>query len=371
MDFLLTIFFLLSSLLGAAMGNHNQTVDKPEPKPVIIPYLTDGLSPALFKYLPHTWGDWKGWASGWIPKPCRDAAVKHGFNPWEMEVYSVKYTDCDEPWTICRHYKDDSSIAKMVEVNLWQHSHRHAGICCHPDHASRPWGAAGLTYMSEGVPAIQLLYGWFVESVLSHEISHILDPQVVKEHHGKNGRFSDGDWWKGNYSLDAATVSAYALSDWAENFAEASISAVYNLAVPGGIANVTVDAELLTCANQVSHVVSTYTNAVGDIIKPRSKPKCTKRWPNHRVVPVDDKRVPPYPAPDVRIKAKNITKIDNFGEEAVVTCNLPHSRKPGNSVLEFVVVSGIVIAVRIYEMGRQLEQELCDEQSKVNFKIGH
>ncbi|KAK7991687.1 hypothetical protein PG988_000481 [Apiospora saccharicola] len=301
MDFLLTIFFLLSSLLGAAMGNHNQTVDKPEPKPVIIPYLTDGLSPALFKYLPHTWGDWKGWASGWIPKPCRDAAVKHGFNPWEMEVYSVKYTDCDEPWTICRHYKDDSSIAKMVE----------------------------------GVPAIQLLYGWFVESVLSHEISHILDPQVVKEHHGKNGRFSDGDWWKGNYSLDAATVSAYALSDWAENFAEASIPAVYNLAVPGGIANVTVDAQL------VSHVVSTYTNAVGDIIKPRSKPKCTKRWPNHRVVPVDDKRVPPYPAPDVRIKAKNITKIDNFGEEAVVTCNLPHSRKPGNSVLEFVVVSGI------------------------------
>ncbi|KAK8115956.1 hypothetical protein PG984_012458 [Apiospora sp. TS-2023a] len=313
----LTFFLFFLGLLGAALGNNNQTNDNPPPKPVVHPSLDEHLGPALFEHLPPTWGDWKGWASGWIPKPCREAAEQHHLNPWEMEVYSVKFTDCDEPWTICRYYNDSSSIAKMVEtlgkipIGMREYA---STMMTLPDLG----GAVGLTYEREdGAPVIQFLVGWLAETVLVHEISHVLDTQIRREH-SKNGWFSNSDWWQGNYSLDTAAVTGYAMHNWKENFAEAAISAVYNLVVPGGLANLTAEAQ------SVSHVVSTYTSAVGNIIKPRSKPQCTKRWPNHPVVPVSDKKVPSYPPPDVRIKSKNITVIEKVSRDVIGDYILPH-----------------------------------------------
>ncbi|KAK7931537.1 hypothetical protein PG985_002249 [Apiospora marii] len=325
MGSLLTAFLLFLGLLGVAMGDNNQThvppnvppkaADKPAKKPVTHPELNANLSPALFEHLPPTWGSWKGWASGWIPKPCREAAEKHHLNPWEMEVYSVKYTDCDEPWTICRHYKDSISIAKMAETfgNIPIGMREYFGtIVTLPDLG----GPVGLTYLEAGLPVIQFLYGWFIESVLIHEISHVLDTQIPNEY--GHGRFSNTSVWKGNYSLDAAAVTRYSLTNWSENFAEASIAALYDLVVPGGLANVTADAK------SVSHVVSTYKHALGDIIKPRSKPKCTKRWRNAEIVPVSDKRVPPYPPLDVSIKSSSVTQMENASKGTIMNCTLPH-----------------------------------------------
>lgn len=74
-------------------------------------------------------------------------------------------------------------------------------------------------------------------------------------------------------------------------------------------------------------MVSTYKRVLGDTIKPRSKPKCTKRWPNHEVVPVDDNKVPPYPPPDVSIQSTDIEQIGHVEDEskiAIRDCHLPH-----------------------------------------------
>lgn len=68
--------------------------------------------------------------------------------------------------------------------------------------------AVGLTHFSAEAPVIQTRHGWFLESVLVHEVSHVLDTQVPQDRSGR-GLFSKGDWWKGNYSLDAAAVTDY------------------------------------------------------------------------------------------------------------------------------------------------------------------
>ncbi|KAK7942713.1 uncharacterized protein PG986_011826 [Apiospora aurea] len=276
------------------------------PAALVAPELRLNLEAGLYDHLPPTWGYWKGWESGWIPKPCREAAEQRQLNPWEMEVYSVKFTDCDEPWTICCHFSDSSSIVSMVEtfgkIPLGMREYVSTIVTL----PSLGPGAAGVTYSETDIPVIGIRYGFFQEELLAHEISHILDFHALKQY--TNGSdFSTGSWWKGNYSLD----------DAAENFAEAGGAALYDLVVPGGLSDITADAK------SVSHVISTYKNVLGDIIKPRSKPKCTKRWANHQVVPVDDRRIPPYPAPDVRIKAKGIEQIANPGKKEI-KCVLPH-----------------------------------------------
>ncbi|KAK8045393.1 hypothetical protein PG993_005417 [Apiospora rasikravindrae] len=319
------LFFLLLGFLGAALGDNNQThvppnvppkaEDKPAEKRVVTPELRFNLEAGLYEHLPPIWGYWKGWASGWIPKPCREAAVQKHLNPWEMEVYSVKYDDCDEPWTICRHFSDTSSIAMMVEtlgkIPLGMREYA-STIVTVPNLG----GAAGLSFSEMDIPVIDVRYDCFREELLAHEISHILDSHALKKY--TNGSdFSTSSWWKGNYSLDDAAVSKYALTMWQENFAEAADPALYDMVVPGGLSDITADAK------SVSHVISTYKNVLGDIIKPQSKPKCTKRWANHEVVPVDDRKVPPYPAPDVRIKVKGIEQIENLGKKKT-KCVRPH-----------------------------------------------
>ncbi|KAK8085108.1 hypothetical protein PG997_006379 [Apiospora hydei] len=308
----LAVFLILLGFLGAALGDNNQThvppnvppkaEDKPDEKPVVTPELRFNLAAGLYDHLPPTWGYWKGWESGWIPKPCREAAEQRQLNPWEMEVYSVKFTDCDEPWTICRHFSDSSSIVSMTfgKIPLGMREYVSTIVTL----PSLGPGAAGVTYSETDIPVIGIRYGFFQEELLAHEISHILDFHALKQY--TNGSdFSTGSWWKGNYSLDGAAVSTYALTKWQENFAEAGGAALYDLVVPGGLADITTDAK------SVSHVVSTYKNVLGDIIKPRSKPKCTKRWANHGVVPVDDK------------KAKGIEQIENPSKKEI-KCVLPH-----------------------------------------------
>ncbi|KAK8069826.1 hypothetical protein PG994_006442 [Apiospora phragmitis] len=300
----LAVFFLLLGFLGAALGDDNTThvppaEDKPATKPVVRPELRYNLEDDLSAHWPPTWG----------------AAEQENLNPWEMEVYSVKYDDCDEPWTICRHFSDPSSIAEMVKVfgkipiGIREYV---STLVTLPNPGA---GVAGVAFSLGDIPVIYVRYQYFKESLLAHEISHILENYALMKY--GNGTFSTSNWWMGNYSLDAGAVSMYSLTKWQENFAEAGPSTLYDLVVPGGLASITEDAEM------VSHVISTYKNVLGDIIKPRSKPKCTKRWQNHPVAPVDDKKVPPYPAPDVRIKAKGIEQIRNDGKKEV-KCVLPH-----------------------------------------------
>jgi hypothetical protein len=69
---------------------------------------------------------------------------------------------------------------------------------------------------------------------MTHEMSHGLDYLALKKWAGDGG-FSDTDIWRDAYKRDRASVSDYAKSSWAENFAEIGIVSIYDKLVDGGL----------------------------------------------------------------------------------------------------------------------------------------
>lgn len=57
------------------------------------------------------------WEAGWIFESCKTEAEQRGLSASDMEVFNVHYSDCGEPWIMCRH-KDVTSPTKeeMIDV---------------------------------------------------------------------------------------------------------------------------------------------------------------------------------------------------------------------------------------------------------------
>lgn len=51
-----------------------------------------------------------------IPDRCRDVANAHNLSPYDIEVFNVHYTDCNDAWIMCRHHKAEVSQDQMIEV---------------------------------------------------------------------------------------------------------------------------------------------------------------------------------------------------------------------------------------------------------------
>lgn len=76
--------------------------------------ITDGydfgaMDAQLLEYLPTRPYTQSKWSPGYIPAGCKSSTERFDYNPQDLEVYSVKYDDCEDPWVFCRH--KDSPVA--------------------------------------------------------------------------------------------------------------------------------------------------------------------------------------------------------------------------------------------------------------------
>ncbi|ORY61401.1 uncharacterized protein BCR38DRAFT_348108, partial [Pseudomassariella vexata] len=53
---------------------------------------------------------------GWIPEDCKKRTESYNYLHFEIDVYNVTYTDCDNPWILCRHKKSTTSKDHMINI---------------------------------------------------------------------------------------------------------------------------------------------------------------------------------------------------------------------------------------------------------------
>lgn len=50
-----------------------------------------------------------------IPLRCKAVAEAEGFSPYDIEVFNVHYTDCNDVWIMCRHHASPMSQIDMID----------------------------------------------------------------------------------------------------------------------------------------------------------------------------------------------------------------------------------------------------------------
>lgn len=103
--------FFATALLGASLVLADPS--KPEVQPSIP---RDRMETDLRNNLHPTQSTWDYWGSGWIPQGCRDIANKYNLNPRDFTIFNVHYTDCSEPWIMCRHRNAGASEIDMIDI---------------------------------------------------------------------------------------------------------------------------------------------------------------------------------------------------------------------------------------------------------------
>lgn len=77
----------------------------------------------LYNALTPVSSSYTKWAWGTLPNFCYKSAIPTSglsslihCNPYDVEVYDVKYADCSVPWTVCRCNNATWTIDDMVDI---------------------------------------------------------------------------------------------------------------------------------------------------------------------------------------------------------------------------------------------------------------
>ena len=97
-----------------------QAQDAPNTKPAISPAFdfAGAVETGLRQNLSPTQSTHDSWGAGWILDYCKTEAKNYGFSPFDIEVFNVHYSDCSEPWIMCRHKSAKPSQIDMIDVSL-------------------------------------------------------------------------------------------------------------------------------------------------------------------------------------------------------------------------------------------------------------
>ncbi|KAI6301659.1 hypothetical protein MCOR34_008985 [Pyricularia oryzae] len=216
------------------------------------------IAAELLKVLPaHQPINISRWEAGVLPSNCLKYFGSDGrqVTRGDFAVYNVTYSDCHVPWVFCQHVDSDTSIEKMTNafgrlpIGMREHVRTVAALP-HP-----PPGERAAAFSIDGDIAVRPRY-WDMHT-LSHEVSHIIDSKLptAQGHNpytgrpaalarrygwrpapkpsdaaaaaaaaqhlpGAGGKYSDSLRWRGAEKGDERVVSRYALTSWAEHFAE-------------------------------------------------------------------------------------------------------------------------------------------------------
>lgn len=103
---------LASSLAHAATAVDGSSPDKPAMNPA---YNTKQLASNLQAHVTSRPSTKHSWNDGYIPKSCKNIAIKHKLDPNDFTVFDVTYDDCAQPWTMCHHKGTNFSESDMIE----------------------------------------------------------------------------------------------------------------------------------------------------------------------------------------------------------------------------------------------------------------
>ncbi|KAH7017978.1 uncharacterized protein B0I36DRAFT_394517 [Microdochium trichocladiopsis] len=281
-------------------------------KQVISPELRrDQIYNPIMNYMPPTQSHWDQWGAGWTLEDCYNFARERGQNPADYEVFNVHYTDCSEPWIMCRHRSAKVDQIRMIDmigrlpVRVRQHIKHFIVSYDIGPYAGLYWGG-NIAIDDESLD----MY------VLMHEASHALDFSALRQY---GSPFSETAIWKDNWAQDSRIPTGYAAGNWVENFAESGPIGLYDRYVPGGIGNIQPN------WSQIFHQYATYQGYLGDTIQYGGT--CPSRIPNSKVVSMYGRSAKVSTAamgemPDVSFKSANVTVL----EEVVgsVSCDKSH-----------------------------------------------
>ncbi|KAI0172563.1 hypothetical protein GGR52DRAFT_591079 [Hypoxylon sp. FL1284] len=259
----------------------------PNMLPVIDPLFDyDAIEAGLNKSLPLTEYRLEMFTNGEIPQDCKDRAEGGNSTAADFEVFKVSYTDCDQPWIMCRHKEADVDADKMATV----FGQMPLGMREFTKHVMvvKPEAIPHACGVSSG-DTIIMSDECYTLHIFAHEMSHSIDShqEVPGFTPPGQGGFSDSQHWKEEYSKDSATITAYAQTSWSEKeflpslfrtsfgettvLAEVGAIALFHNVVSRGVHSLAHDPQ------SVFHQYATYQTAYRDLITPRKKPRCTSK----------------------------------------------------------------------------------------------
>lgn len=148
-----------------------------------------------------------------------------------MEVTYVTYTDCGDPWVFCRH---NAAVPSLVDMQDY-FGRVPVGMRDYVKHVlAFPQGQGA--YNSGGNIALfdtaaQTFDVWL------HESAHSLDLQGAITG-DSSVAYSSTENWVNNYNQDPNVADNYAQTNMVENFAQETVVAIYDKAVPGGFGGI-------------------------------------------------------------------------------------------------------------------------------------
>lgn len=202
-------------------------------KPTIDPEFEDGLSslnPSLMEAYPTTdTNELTQWPDGWIPAWCKKTAQDQKYSPFDVETFSVRYTDCDDPWIMCRVKNHTITQDDMIDT----FGRIPARMRSYIRHVIAIPGEGNSAFNGENSIA---LFGTTPKSisVMIHEIGHSLDVNAYLQ----GSPFHSSANWLEAYNEDSAVADSYAASNQAENHSQELVIAMYDKKVDGGIQSV-------------------------------------------------------------------------------------------------------------------------------------
>ncbi|KAI4241317.1 MAG: hypothetical protein L6R40_004623 [Gallowayella cf. fulva] len=268
-------------------------------KPPLQPNL-DNLKQGLLDHLKPTHSTMDRWGAGWIPKACKDIAIRESKNPADFQVWNVHYDDVCLPST---HFcTPPQHLINMVDIfgRLPVHTHDYVR------HVVSIPSTNGYAY---NLNANVVMFGSTISNlpVFIHESAHSLDVQNAY----KDKPLSSSAKWLSGYNQDTHVPDSYAQTNQVENVAQNTVIESYQRNVPGGFCGLNKD------CRKIFHqyaTVDTEQREAGNLTIPGGK--CRKKLPNSepvavagstsRVMAADVQAMaalPVVPKPDVGIKA--------------------------------------------------------------------
>ena len=88
-------------------------------KPAIKPSfdLDGSMETQLRNTLPRQPYNFSQWSAGFVPQACKDEATANGVSAADFAVLNVTYSDCDDPWVVCRHKDSPTSVNDILTVS--------------------------------------------------------------------------------------------------------------------------------------------------------------------------------------------------------------------------------------------------------------
>ncbi|GAP92152.1 putative conidiation-specific protein [Rosellinia necatrix] len=249
---------------ASAVSMVTATLDKPVISPPFPNGGLDSLASGLNSHLATPGRTYNKWNNGYIPKDCKSIAESAGFSAADVDTLDIKYDDCSTNWQMCRHHDSPLSEQDIVDTfgKLPVHFRSFVRHMVFLPGAESAGSNGDNVQMNGNLPI----------TVYIHETGHSVDSHGFPD----IGQFSVSQVWLDAYNADSAVPDGYAQSSQQENFAQATVCAIYAQVVPEGLGPIEPNYQA------ISHQYGAIQSHGQDIIVPGGQ--CTHRLDNSEPV---------------------------------------------------------------------------------------